>query len=90
MKLDELSPAIGSRTKGRRLGRGIGSKLKRVCIAAAGRVLKTAQSHTVLELDEERTVTEEEYRHIVDEIHSQSETDTQEKKSGKRTSSTSN
>ena len=27
MKLDELSPAIGSRTKGRRLGRGIGSGL---------------------------------------------------------------
>lgn len=34
-------------------------KLTRVCIAAAGRVLKTAQTHTEMELDSERVVTEE-------------------------------
>ena len=37
----------------------LGSKLKRVCIAAAGRVLKTATAHADIELDELRTVNEE-------------------------------
>ena len=37
----------------------IGSKLNSVCIAAAGRVLKTVRVHTDIELDEEKTVTEE-------------------------------
>ncbi len=37
----------------------IGRTLDRVCIAAAGRVLKTIQIHTEIDLKEERTVTEE-------------------------------
>jgi len=41
------------------LEKKIGGKLSRVCIAAAGRVLKTVQVHTDHELDEERTVTQE-------------------------------
>lgn len=35
------------------------TSLKRVCIAAAGRVLKTAQSHSVVEFDSEKVVNEE-------------------------------
>lgn len=34
-------------------------KLSRVCIAAAGRVLKTTQTHTEIDLDGEKVVTEE-------------------------------
>ena len=37
----------------------LGTKLKRVCIAAAGRVLKTATAHADVDLDELRVVTEE-------------------------------
>ena len=37
----------------------LNTKLKRVCIAAAGRVLKTATAHTDMELDELRIVKEE-------------------------------
>ncbi len=37
----------------------IGGELKRVCIAAAGRVLKTVHIHTTMTLDEERTVVTE-------------------------------
>ena len=43
----------------KRLEDKIGGKLYRVCIAAAGRVLRTMQTHVVMELDEERTVTSE-------------------------------
>ncbi len=42
-----------------RLEKQIGGELKRVCIAAAGRVLQTMQTHSEMELDEERTVTAE-------------------------------
>jgi len=37
----------------------LGTKLKRVCIAAAGRVLKTAYANAQMDLSEVRTVTEE-------------------------------
>jgi len=43
----------------KRLEAKIGGSLHRVCIAAAGRVLKTMQTHSVMNLDEERTVTKE-------------------------------
>ncbi|MDD6202325.1 MAG: cell division FtsA domain-containing protein, partial [Lachnospiraceae bacterium] len=42
-----------------RLEEKTGRKLENVCIAAAGRVLKTIQIHTDYEWDEEKTVTEE-------------------------------
>ena len=42
-----------------RLEQKIDSKLTDVCIAAAGRVLKTMQVHSEIVLDEEKTVTEE-------------------------------
>ncbi len=42
-----------------RLEKQIGGELKRVCIAAAGRVLQTMQTHSEMELDEERAVTAE-------------------------------
>ncbi len=42
-----------------RLEKQIGGELKRVCIAAAGRVLRTMQTHSELDLEEERTVTAE-------------------------------
>lgn len=41
------------------LEKKIGRKLEKVCIAAAGRVLKTIQIHTNYDFEEERTVTEE-------------------------------
>lgn len=41
------------------LEKELGVKLKRACIAAAGRVLKTVQVHTDYELNEERVVTHE-------------------------------
>ncbi len=37
----------------------LSTKLNRVCIAAAGRVLKTAQSHTVINFSDERVISEE-------------------------------
>ena len=43
----------------KRLEAKIGGTLNRVCIAAAGRVLKTMQTHTVMDLEEERTITRE-------------------------------
>lgn len=43
----------------KRLEDRIGGELNRVCIAAAGRVLKTMQTHSDMELEEERTITEE-------------------------------
>lgn len=43
----------------RRLEKQIGGELKRVCIAAAGRVLQTMQTHSEVDLEEERTVTAE-------------------------------
>ncbi|MBQ0027385.1 MAG: rod shape-determining protein [Lachnospiraceae bacterium] len=43
----------------KRLEAKIGGELHRVCIAAAGRVLRTMQTHVVMDLDEERTVTSE-------------------------------
>ncbi len=42
-----------------RLEKQIGGELKRVCLAAAGRVLQTMQVHSEMELDEERAVTAE-------------------------------
>ena len=42
-----------------RLEEKIGGKLHRVCIAAAGRVLKTMQTHTNMDMEEERLVTPE-------------------------------
>ncbi len=43
----------------KRLEKQIGGELKRVCIAAAGRVLQTMQTHSEVDLEEERTVTAE-------------------------------
>ena len=43
----------------KRLEEQIGGTLHRVCIAAAGRVLRTMQTHSVMDLEEERTVTSE-------------------------------
>ncbi|MCR4748636.1 MAG: rod shape-determining protein [Lachnospiraceae bacterium] len=43
----------------KKLEEKLGYSLKRVCIAAAGRVLKTSTAHSEITLDEVRTVTEE-------------------------------
>ncbi len=42
-----------------KLEKRLNSKLKRVCIAAAGRVLKTMQVHCVHEMEDEHAITEE-------------------------------